>query len=76
MAETNRTIIGTFVALVLVVVVAFAWWWFGRSGGEEVVETVVVSTPVPDPHTDPVIGGAALAEARRYHPVDVGRHRP
>ena len=27
MAESNRTIIGIFAALVVIVVVAFAWWW-------------------------------------------------
>ncbi len=53
MAETNRTIVGIFVALLVIVLAAFAWWWFGRSGGEEVVDTVVLSTPVPEPTPTP-----------------------
>ena len=52
MAENNRTIIGIFVALLVIVLAVFGWWWFGR-GGDEVVETAVVWTPVPDPSPTP-----------------------
>lgn len=53
MAESNRTIIGIFVALLVIVLAAFGWWWFGRDDGGEVVETAAVWTPAPEPTPTP-----------------------
>ena len=47
MGETNRTIIGIFVALVVVVIVVFGWWYLSRDQTEEAVQTVAENTPTP-----------------------------
>jgi hypothetical protein len=53
MAENNRTIIGIFVALLIVVIAAFAWWWMGRGGGDQEMQAVVPATPTPAPVPTP-----------------------
>jgi hypothetical protein len=51
MGDTNRTIIGIFVALVVIIVVAFGWWYLSRDRIEEPVQTIAEQTPtlVPEP---------------------------
>jgi multidrug resistance efflux pump len=34
MAESNRTIIGIFIALVVIIAAALGWWWLSRGDGE------------------------------------------
>ena len=52
MAESNRNMIGIFIALLVIVIAAVAWWL--RPGGEgEPVETVAVVTPAPAPTPTP-----------------------
>jgi hypothetical protein len=53
MAENNRTIIGIFVALLIVVIAAFAWWWMGRGSGDQEMQAVVPATPTPAPVPTP-----------------------
>jgi len=47
MAAENRTIIGIFVALVVIIAAAFGWWYLGRDSVDEPLETAVASTPTP-----------------------------
>jgi hypothetical protein len=49
----NRTIVGVFVALLLIVAAIFAWWFFSRDAGENVVQEVVPPTPLPAPTPTP-----------------------
>ena len=49
----NRTIIGVFVALLLIVAAVFAWWFYSREAAEDVVQEVVASTPLPAPTPTP-----------------------
>jgi hypothetical protein len=52
MAENNRTIIGIFIALLVIVIVAVIWWL--RPGdGEGPVETATAVTPAPEPTPTP-----------------------
>jgi len=52
MADSNRTIIGIFIALVVIVAAAVAWWLL--SGDEsQPVEVVVEPTPAPEPTPTP-----------------------
>jgi hypothetical protein len=53
MAEQNRTIIGIFVALLLIVIAAFAWWWMGRSGNEQPLDAAAPATPTAIPEPTP-----------------------
>jgi hypothetical protein len=55
MGETNRTIIGIFVALVVIIIVAFGWWYLGRDKVDETVQTVVENTPTPVPEPTPTL---------------------
>jgi hypothetical protein len=52
MAESNRNMIGIFIAL-LVIVIAAVVWWLRPGGGGEPVETVAVVTPAPAPTPTP-----------------------
>ena len=47
MAEGNRTIIGIFVALVVVIAVVVGWWLLSRETVEEPLETAFAATPTP-----------------------------
>jgi hypothetical protein len=52
MAESNRNMIGIFIALLVIVIAAVAWWL--RPGGEgKPVETLAVVTPAPAPTPTP-----------------------
>ncbi len=51
MAESNRTIIGIFIALLVIVIAAVIWWQW--PGGGEPAETAVVATPAPEPTPTP-----------------------
>ena len=51
MAESNRTIIGIFIALLVIVIAAVIWWQW--PGGGELTETAVVATPAPEPTPTP-----------------------
>jgi len=62
MAENNRTIIGIFVALLIVVIAAFAWWWMGRGGGDQEMQAVVPATPTPAPVPTPSLEERLSAE--------------
>jgi len=53
MAESNRTIIGIFVALLVVVLGAVGWWWLSRDDGREPVAVVSTPTPAPAPTPTP-----------------------
>jgi hypothetical protein len=55
MGESNRTIIGIFVALVVIIVVAFGWWYLSREKVDETVQTVVESTPTPVTEPTPTL---------------------
>lgn len=55
MAESNRTIIGIFVALVVVIAVVIGWWLLSRGTGEEPLETAVSATPTPLPEPTPTL---------------------
>ena len=50
--ESNRNIIGIFIALLVIVIVAVVWW-LRPGGGGEPVETVAVATPAPEPPPTP-----------------------
>ena len=50
--ESNRNMIGIFIAL-LVIVIAAVIWWLRPGGGGEPVETVAVVTPAPAPTPTP-----------------------
>jgi hypothetical protein len=52
MSDSNRTIIGIFVALVVVVAAAVGWWLLTRDD-PQVVEVVEEPTPVPVPTPTP-----------------------
>jgi len=52
MAESNRTITGIFIALLVIVIVAVIWW-LRPGGGGTPVETVAMATPVPEPTPTP-----------------------
>ena len=49
MGEDNRTIIGIFVALVVIIAAVFGWWYLNRDGVEETKETAVAATPTAVP---------------------------
>lgn len=51
MAESNRTIIGIFIALLVILLGVLGWWLLSRDAGDEVVETSdeAIPTPVPVP---------------------------
>jgi len=50
--ESNRNIIGIFIALLVIVIAAVIWWLLPGGGGEP-VETVAVVTPAPAPTPTP-----------------------
>ncbi len=52
MAENNRTIIGIFIALLVIVIAAVIWWLRPGDGGGP-VETVTAATPAPEPTPTP-----------------------
>ena len=52
MAESNRNMIGIFIAL-LVIVIATVIWWQWPGGGSEPTETVGLVTPAPEPTPTP-----------------------
>lgn len=52
MAESNRTITGIFIALLVIVIAAVIWWQWPGGGGEP-TETVIVATPAPEPTPTP-----------------------
>ena len=52
MAESNRNMIGIFIALLVIVIVAVVWW-LRPGGGGKPVETVAVVTPAPEPTPTP-----------------------
>lgn len=55
MAAENRTIIGIFVALLVIITVAFGWWYLGRDSVDEPLETAVAATPTPAPEPTPTL---------------------
>jgi hypothetical protein len=55
MGTENRTIIGIFVALVVILVGFVGWWLLGRDAGDETVETMVEATPTPAPEPTPTL---------------------
>ncbi len=55
MAEQNRTIVGIFVALVVIVAAAFGWWYFSRDRAEQPVETSSLATPTALPEPTPTL---------------------
>jgi hypothetical protein len=55
MGEDNRTIIGIFVALVVVIAAVFGWWYLGRDSAEGPQEAVVAPTPTPVPEPTPTL---------------------
>ena len=55
MGEENRTVIGVFVALVVIVVAVFGWWFLTRDKVEEAQETVVAATPTAVPEPTPTL---------------------
>jgi len=50
--ESNRNMIGIFIALLVIVIAAVIWWLLPGGGGEP-VETVAVVTPAPAPTPTP-----------------------
>ena len=52
MAESNRTIIGIFITLLVIVIAAVIWWLLPGDGGGP-VETVTAATPAPEPTPTP-----------------------
>ncbi len=55
MASENRTIIGIFVALIVIIAVAFGWWYLSRDSADEPLETAVAATPTPVPEPTPTL---------------------
>jgi hypothetical protein len=55
MGEDNRTIIGIFVALVVIIAAVFGWWYLGRDNVEEPLQSVVETTPTPVPEPTPTL---------------------
>jgi hypothetical protein len=55
MGEENRTIIGIFVALVVIIAAIFGWWYLSRDKADELVEPVVEATPTPVPAPTPTL---------------------
>ena len=55
MGEDNRTIIGIFVALVVIIAAVFGWWYLNRDGVEETKETAVAATPTAVPEPTPTL---------------------
>jgi hypothetical protein len=55
MADSNRTIIGIFVALVVILLGVLGWWYLGRDAGDDISETVVEATPAPVPEPTPTL---------------------
>ena len=55
MGEDNRTIIGIFVAFVVIIAAVFGWWYLSRDGAEEPLETAAVATPTPVPEPTPTL---------------------
>ena len=53
MADSNRTIIGIFIALLVIVIAAVIWWLRPDGGEDQPVETVTVATPAPEPTPTP-----------------------
>ena len=51
MAENNRTIIGIFIALLVIVIAAVIWWQWPAGGAP--TETVVAATSAPEPTPTP-----------------------
>ena len=55
MGEENRTIIGVFVALVVIIAAVFGWWYLSRDKADEPVGPVVEATPAPLPEPTPTL---------------------
>lgn len=55
MGEENRTIIGIFVALVVIIAAVFGWWYLSRDKADEPVGPVVEATPTPLPEPTPTL---------------------
>jgi hypothetical protein len=55
MAEQNRTIIGIFVALVVILFGVLGWWVLSRDAADEAQETVVETTPTAVPEPTPTL---------------------
>ena len=55
MAEDNRTIIGIFVALVVIIAAVFGWWYLTRDVAEEPQDIAVAATPTPVPEPTPTL---------------------
>jgi hypothetical protein len=53
MADSNRTIVGIFIALVVIIAAALGWWWLGREDGEAPEPVAAVATPAPSPIPTP-----------------------
>lgn len=53
MAESNRTIIGIFIALVVIIAAALGWWWLSREQVEAPETVGEVATPAPSPTPTP-----------------------
>jgi hypothetical protein len=55
MPEGNRTIIGIFVALVVIIAAAIGWWYLSRETVDQPLETAVAATPTPVPEPTPTL---------------------
>ena len=55
MADSNRTIVGIFVALLVVVVAVVAVWLWPGGGDEELMEPAAAATPASEPAPTPTL---------------------
>jgi hypothetical protein len=55
MPEGNRTIIGIFVALVVIIAAVFGWWFLSRDSVDEPLETGVAAPPTAVPEPTPTL---------------------
>ena len=55
MPEGNRTIIGIFVALVVIIAAAIGWWYLSRETVDQPLETAVAATPTPVAEPTPTL---------------------
>ncbi len=55
MADSNRTIIGIFIALVVIIAVVVGWWFLSRDTAQEPLETAAATTPTPQPEPTPTL---------------------